>query len=107
MKEYFEVKITLGKLVKILLVSLIVYSFSTGYECGFFPLSECNYPKPIQSVFRLSFSIISLAGIFTIIMSNLDEGFTFKLKNPFYSQADSEAWEEYQQWLKERENNKY
>lgn len=105
MKEYFEVKITVWKVVTILFILFSIYSFSTGWEYGFLGINP-EGPDVWQGVARFVLIFILIIIIMALIVMFWGDGVTFNLKNPFYSQEDAEAWEEYQQWLKERENNK-
>lgn len=110
MKEYVEIKI--WHIVTILLSIFILYAFSTGYECGFngkCPLYDTtgNINEIVWQGFVRWLSMWIIAMIFAwVIFWGLIEGWSFKVKNPFYNPSKAEAWMEYQNWLKERNKNK-
>lgn len=100
MKEYFEIKV--WHIVAVLFCLFTLYVFTTGYECGF--LGGCNYPASNmwQGFARFFIIIVLSITILVFTMSAILDNEGFKIKNPFYDEGDAEAWNEYQQWLKER-----
>lgn len=108
MKEYLEIE--LWYIVVVLFSLFCLYVFTTGYECGFggkcWMFDAGGNLNKIRSIWqgdvRLIISLFSGIGIFSWLVVEILDGKSFTIKNPFYDENKSEAWDEYQQWLKER-----
>lgn len=96
MNEYVEIKV--WHIVAVLFGLFTLYVFTTGYECGF--LGFCETCNIWQGFVRAYITVVAV--IFTTVTAATYYNEGFKIKNPFYDEGDAEAWEEYQQWLKER-----
>lgn len=78
-----------------------IYVFSTGWECGF--QGNCLGSNDIWQGFARHVLSILLFILFIIVtVMGFVEEWYIEIRNPFYNEADQEAWEEYQRWLKER-----
>jgi hypothetical protein len=100
MKEYIEIK---GWPIAAILFGLFtLYVFTTGYECGF--LGSCRYPTSgiWQGLVRVIVVLLLIITILTIGTVSIIDNKGFLIKNPFYDEGKAAAWEEYQQWLKDR-----
>ena len=95
------IEIKFWYIVVFIIAIFIVYAFSSGWECGF--LGYCARGIKIwQGIARLFLLALFITLFIVFIIRGIAEEWSFKIRNPFYNEADQEAWEEYQRWLKER-----
>jgi len=82
-------------------VVLIIWTFSSGYECGFAGHCSESNVKVLQGFFRLIILVFLGASVLLwSLVSDYKKEIT--VHNPFKSKVDKESEALYQEWLAER-----